>query len=65
MLTDQDIREMCSRVIHAGDSLSFQTAIAELKIAIRDHTLRAENENRHLILQMSKVKDVLKNGTAD
>lgn len=65
MPTDQDIREMCSRAIHALDVESFHRALAELRTALREHVVEAENKSLRLILKMSKVKELVKTGTED
>ena len=65
MQSDQDIRALCAKVIKAQDSDAFQSALAELRAAIHEHVLDAENKGIHLILGKPRISDRLKNGTDD
>jgi len=49
--TDEEIREICRRLLVAKDHDQFQAALTELKISIREHITDAENRGIHLILQ--------------
>lgn len=56
MTTDQDIRELCSRVIHAQEPKQFDVALDELKVALNEHARTAGNWNAHILLEMRKRK---------
>lgn len=62
MTSEEVISELCARVVAAKDTEAFKLALAELRIAIRDHIENAENLGIHLILKAPKP-NALKNGT--
>ena len=63
--SDQDIRALCAKVIRAQGTDEFQSALAELRAAMREHVIDAENRGIHLILGKPKTSDKRKDGTDD
>ena len=63
--SDQDIKALCAKVIRAQGSDAFQSALAELRAAIHEHVIDAENKGIHLILRKPRISDKRKNGTDD
>jgi hypothetical protein len=63
--TDEDIRELCARVIKAKDLTEFQTALDDLQIAMREHATGAGNRNARILLQMRRQVETKKDGTDD
>ncbi len=52
---NEDIREICRRVILAEEPEQFKGALTELKIAIRDHIADAENKGIHMLLKKPNI----------
>jgi hypothetical protein len=63
--TDDDVRELCARVIQAKDLTEFQTALDDLQIVMREHATGAGNRNARIILQMHRQLEMKKDGTVD
>lgn len=61
--TEQQIRELCTKVILAQNLPAFSAAITELRSALREHILEVENRSLHLVLEMQKVTEKIKDGT--
>jgi len=55
--SNQEIKALCARVIQTQDLRAFQFALAELRTAIREHMIEAENKGIHLVLEMSKISE--------
>lgn len=56
MPNDQDIRELCSRLIHAEEPKQFDAALDELKLALNEHARTAGNRNARMLQEMRKRK---------
>lgn len=54
MPTDEEIRDICTRVTLARNPDQFKAALTELKIAIREHINGAENRGIQLLLNKPK-----------
>lgn len=61
--SEQEIRQLCAKLILAKDPGAFDSALAELKTAIREHMLDAENRSIHLVLEMKRIPEKTKDGT--
>jgi len=61
--SEQDIRERCARLLLARDYAQFHAALGELKSAIREHIIEAENKGIHLVMEMKKIPEKIKSGT--
>ena len=63
MATDENIRELCQRVINARDLEEFQATLNELRTAMREHFTGAGNLNAQILLQIRQLKEKKKDGT--
>ena len=50
----QDIREICARLLLAHEGEEFQAAFTELKIAIYEQVMDADNRRTEMTLKMPK-----------
>lgn len=58
--SDQNIRELCARLIATKDPERLQTALSELRSAIREHIAEMENKGIQMILRMGKASTDIK-----
>lgn len=56
MVSDEEIRELSRRVATAESTEQLKAAIAELRIALREHVREAENTNLRLMLKIMGTK---------
>lgn len=63
LTSEKEIRELCAKLIVAQDPSAFQAALAQVRTAIREHLLEAENRGIHLVLEMQKIPERIKDGT--
>lgn len=56
MPSEEVVRELCRLVLLAEGQEQFNSALAELKIALREHRLEAENLGVQLLMNMQKAK---------
>jgi hypothetical protein len=54
--TEERIREICVRVTLAEDLEQFKLALSELRIALREHVVEAQNRGIQMILEMPKPR---------
>jgi hypothetical protein len=55
---DEEIRILCLRVLQARNDLEFDGALSELRTALSEHVLEAENMGISLILNAPKLQVV-------
>lgn len=62
MSSEQEIRDLCAKVVAANDLEQFRAALSKLKSAVREHVVEMENKGIHQILQMGKALVEIKEG---
>jgi hypothetical protein len=52
--TEEDIRNLCARLISANEDEALQSALRELQTAMHEHRRVFENKAMHMLLQGKK-----------
>jgi len=66
VITEQEVRDLCRRVIQAKDPSEFRSMVSELHVALREHIQRIENLGLYTILKgFPKISAGSSDGTGD